>query len=118
MFRRVNLPLRSNRNIKKVYKEKLKETENLFKEKTPGLPLWKRIINPFQINDKALVVLVGVSSSILLAWKYFLKPHFDQFLDEELQKTQEVPKSFEEDSQPTEHKKPHVFKLKKEAKLE
>lgn len=100
-------------------KAKLKEATNLgegkyaYKEQR-GVPLWKRLMLPVYMDNRAFLALIGIGVAIYLPVQYIVKPWGQKLRQQEKDRHDAVGKTFEDLE--SDHQK-HVFKFKKEPTL-
>eukprot|EP00359_Climacostomum_virens_P004508 CAMPEP_0204919878 /NCGR_PEP_ID=MMETSP1397-20131031/17065_1 /ASSEMBLY_ACC=CAM_ASM_000891 /TAXON_ID=49980 /ORGANISM="Climacostomum Climacostomum virens, Strain Stock W-24" /LENGTH=86 /DNA_ID=CAMNT_0052093509 /DNA_START=223 /DNA_END=483 /DNA_ORIENTATION=+ len=80
------------------------------------VPLWKRLLNPVHLDNRAYLMLIGIGVGIYIPVQYLLKPWGEKLRAQEKQRHEVVAKTFKE-SEADETGQKHVFKFKKEPSL-
>lgn len=119
-FRRViRFPLRSEspKDIFKKYKESGKQFDL---QDQPDIPLHKKLINPFYLDNRAYTVLIGIACATVAVYKFAVQPILERAVNSVADKTKEIPHSFEDQEESrkgTSELRSHVFSFKTKPKL-
>jgi hypothetical protein len=119
-LRRVlRFPLRSEspKDLFKKYKESGKQY-NL--QDQPDVPLHKKLINPFYLDNKAYTVLIAIACATVAVYKFAVQPILERAVNSVADKTKEIPHSFEEQEESrkgTSELRSHVLPFKTKPKL-
>jgi len=119
-LRRVlRFPLRSEspKDIFKKYKESGKQYDL---QDQPDVPLHKKLINPFYLDNRAFTVLIAIACTTVAVYKFAVQPILERAVNSVGDKTKEIPHSFEEQEESrkeTSELRSHVFTFKTKPKL-
>lgn len=115
----IRFPLRSEsrKDLLKKYKESGKQFDL---QDQPEIPLHKKLINPFYLDNKAYTVLIAIACGTIAVYKFAVQPILEQAVRNVADKTNEIPHSFEEQEESrkgTSELRSHVLPFKTKPKL-
>lgn len=115
----IRLKTRSQNSPKDIL-NKYKDTGKQFELKDqPDVPLLKKLLNPFYLDNKAYMILIGIGSLTIVVYKLAIQPILERAVNSVADKTKEIPHSFEEQELRKDDSqfRQHIFSFKTKPKL-